>query len=94
MRNYPKSDNVFQKIRSLNEFGVVVTCSRRTPEHIEMVSAGTRYFTDSGKQIFVGLFNDNDVMEYWERFKQYFPGFSTEQFDAYKKLVKRYVGNF
>jgi hypothetical protein len=93
VRNYAAEDDIFHKIRDLNEYGVVVTCSRRTPNHIEKTTTGTQYFKDSGEKIFVGLFSEEDVKEYWEHFKDCFVGFTKEQFELYKKLVKRYVGN-
>ena len=93
VKSFAAEDNLFHKIRDLNEYGVVVTCSRRTPDLIESIAAGTQYFTDSGKQLFVGLFNEEDVSEYWEHFKSCFSSFSKDQFKSYKELVKRYVGN-
>ncbi len=92
VRHFPQGDDIFQKIRSLGEYGVVVTCSRRTPEFIEKTSTGGNYFTDNGKQLFVGLFNEDDVKEYWDHFSCYFSGFDKEQLKSYKDLVKRYVG--
>ena len=93
VKDFAAEDDLFHKIRDLNEYGVVVTCSRRTPDRLEQIATGTQYFTDSGKQLFVGLFNEEDVSEYWEHFKDCFAGFSKEQFKSYKELVKRYVGN-
>lgn len=92
VRHYPQEDDIFQKIRSLGEYGVVITCSRRTPDFIEKESTGGHYFTDNGKQLFVGLFNEDDVKEYWSHFSCHFADFDREQLKSYKDLVKRYVG--
>ena len=92
IRHYPQEEDIFHKIRSLSEFGVVVTCSRRTPDFIEKASTGGNYFTDNGKQLFVGVFNEDDVKEYWDHFSCHFTGFDKEQLRSYKDLVKRYAG--
>ena len=93
VRHYSKEDDIFVKIRSLNEYGVVVTCSRRTPEHIEKMVTGSKYFTGNGEKVFITPFDDEEVEEYWNHFSNYFSCFSSKQFEENKRLVDSYVGS-
>jgi len=93
VRRYPKGADILNKLRFLSRFGPIVICSRRTPENIEEELNGTHYFTKFANPIFIGLFSDDEVKLYWERFSTYFSSFNREQLAAYKELVNRYVGN-
>ena len=93
VRRYPKGTDILNKLRSLSLFGPIVICSRRTPGNIEKELCGTEYFTKFAKSVFIGLFSDEDVKKYWDRFSVYFSSFNKDQFAAYKALVNRYVGN-
>lgn len=93
VRNYTGGSDLLKKLRSLSRFGPLVICSRRTPENIEAEVSGTHYFTKFANPIFIGLFSDDEVKEYWDRFSESFASFNKNQFSAYKALVSRYVGN-
>ena len=86
-------ENIFRKIRSLSEYGVIVTCSRRLPTFIEKTKTGRCYYTNDSDPVFVGLFNEAEVKEYWKRYAHYFNDYSPAQFKAYQALVKKYGGN-
>lgn len=93
VRLYSDEEDIFHKIRTLNDYGVVVTCSRRTPDYIEKQVKNTKYFTDNGEKIFIGPFDKDEVLDYWEHFGIFFSDFTPTQFSEYKKLVERYVGS-
>ena len=90
--SFPPSGDLFNKLRQLNDYGSVIACSRRTPDYIEKKITGRHYFTDSADVLFVGLFSEREVDEYWNRFKEHFSLFSEQQFSSYKSLVDQYVG--
>ena len=93
VRRYPKGTDILKKLRSLSLFGPLVICSRRLPDNIEEELSGTHYFTKFANCLFVGLFSDDEVKEYWNRFSVHFSSFNKEELSEYKSLVKRYVGN-
>lgn len=90
--SFPPGVDLFNKLRQLNDYGSVIACSRRTPDYIEKKVTGRHYFTDSADVLFVGLFSEREVEEYWNHFKGHFSLFSEQQFASYKSLVDQYVG--
>jgi len=82
-----------QKICSLAARNSLVTCSRRTPQLIEKSTSGSEYFSGKSRTMFLTVFSDDDVTEYWERFEAAFARLSKEQFKTYKSLVKSYTGH-
>lgn len=87
------SQDEFHQVRSLSSFGHVVTCSRRTPSHIEKMALDSNYFSNKTKIIWIRPFTTEEVNEYWNHFSQYFAELTQEEFELYKILVERYAGS-
>ena len=89
---YNKED--FMRLRCLSSYAHIITCSRRTPEHIEKLSYGSNYFSNKkDDNIFVGVFTQSDVDQYWNHFASAFSMLDKTVRKQYKKLVARYAGN-
>lgn len=85
---------VFSKLQSLTLHMPVIICSRRPYSFIERTVKGDSY--DPGKaplEIPIGLFNEQDVKAYWNRFKSCFSSFPAAEFEKYKELVYVYTGS-
>ncbi len=85
--------DVFYKLQTLTYDVPVIVCSRRPYSFIEKTVKGDSF--DPGKvplEIPVGLFNENDVKAYWERFNSCFSSFPSADFEKYKELVYAYTG--
>lgn len=85
----------FGMFRTLSEYGPMITCSRRIPEYIEKEKYGSSYFENKSKKLFVGVFSDEEVEQYWKHFSHYFTehGFDEVAMKRYRQLVLNYAGN-
>ena len=91
---YRYNQDDFMKIRSLSNHAHIITCSRRTPEHIEKMAFGSEYFSNKkDDNIFLGVFSKEDVDQYWNHYKAEFTMLDKMEFKQYKELVARYAGN-
>ena len=64
----------------------LVTCSRKTIQEIEAKNGAISNFYGTFKDLRLGMFDDEDMKEYWNRASSY--DFS----DSYKNAVEYYVG--
>ena len=87
------AEDFFLRLRVLCDYGVIVTCSKRLPKFIEKAKTGRCYYTNNSDPVFVGLFSEAEVKEYWTRYAHYFKDYTPSQFNAYKGLVRKYGGN-
>ena len=92
LMRYKYSHEDFRMIRSLADYGCIITCSRRTPERIEQATFQTTYFANKGLPIFLGTFDKKDVELYWSHFRTAFGMLEKPEFNRYKELVARYAG--
>lgn len=87
---FDKSD--FQLLRELSynpdTHLCLVTCSRKTIEDIEVKDGAISNFTGTCKDIRLGMFDNNDVEEYWKHFSD-----KWNPQDDYKKALVYYTGN-
>lgn len=86
--------SIFSKLHTVSQNMPVIICSRRPYSFIEKTVKGEGF--DPGKtplEIPVGLFNEQDVKAYWERFEKCFSTFPSTEFQKYKELVYAYTGS-
>ncbi|MBR1933093.1 MAG: ATP-binding protein [Prevotella sp.] len=91
--HYGYTKDQLGKVSGLSQLGLLVTCSRRTPEQVEKRKFGTCYFGNKGKKLFVAPFTEDDVAEYWQHFRQPFAQLRDDQFLKYRELVSDYTGH-
>lgn len=66
----------------------LVTCSRKTIQEIEAVNGAISNFYGTFSEIRLGMYNDDDLSEYWSRVPA---GFTIDE--NYKSTAKFYTGN-
>ena len=87
---YTKED--FKKLKTLSNYGTIITCSRRRASFIEQSSSNQDDFCWGKKELYVGVFTPDDVNEYWSHYRDYFKVLDDNQMQKYKSLVSKYAG--
>ncbi len=87
---YTKDD--FLKLKELGNYATIFTCSRRRATYIENTRSDDPVGFCEGKELFVGVFSEDDVKDYWETYGSYFSELNDCQMKEYRSLVEKYAG--